>query len=163
MVLRKLLNVAFILSLSVGLSNCASKKSKDSLTEAEGYSENYDLYADSDSKKAGLLKTVHFAFDSSKLSEAEHMVLDGNAAFLSKHSNIHVQVEGHADERGSEQYNLALGERRAKAVRDYLVAKGIEAKRVTTISYGKQRPLSYGHAEEDWMQNRRGNFVITNK
>ncbi len=74
-----------------------------------------------------------------------------------------VQVEGHCDERGGVQYNLALGENRAKAVKEYLSGLGVESGRVTTISYGKERPVAFGHDEEAWGQNRRGNFVVTAK
>ena len=78
-------------------------------------------------------------------------------------SSLEVQIEGHCDERGGVQYNMALGERRAKTVRDYLVAMGVPRSRVSTVTLGKEQPVSFGHDEESWGKNRRGNFVITAK
>ncbi len=163
MVVKKLLHVALILGLSLGLSNCASKKKRGAMGEMEGYSEKAELYGDSDSKKAGLLRTVFFPFDSSMITGDTAMDLKENATYLMDNTSINVQIEGHCDERGSVQYNLALGERRAKAVKDYLVALGVKSSRITIISYGKERALEYGHSESSWSRNRRGNFVITSK
>ena len=89
--------------------------------------------------------------------------MQANADFLKSNTKVDIQVEGHCDERGGRQYNLALGERRAKAVRDYLVALGVESKRISTISYGNERPISEGHDESAWSKNRRANFVVTAK
>lgn len=89
--------------------------------------------------------------------------MDNNAEFLKTNAQVDIQIEGHADERGGRQYNLALGERRAKAMRDYLVAKGVSSKRISTISYGNERTLAEGHDESAWSKNRRANFVITAK
>ncbi len=122
-----------------------------------------ELNGSSDNMSAGGLSTVYFAFDSSTLSDAARSILDANASFLKTNSAVQVQVEGHADERGGVQYNLALGERRANAVRDYLVAMGVDSSRITTISYGKERPLDLGHDEAAWARNRRANFVVTAK
>ena len=121
------------------------------------------LNADSDSGKAGPLKTVYFAFNSSTLGYDTREALNNNAEFMKANPSVKVEIEGHADERGSVQYNLALGERRAKAVRDYLIAMGIEGSRMTTISFGKERPIAFGHDESAWGQNRRANFVVTAK
>lgn len=99
---------------------------------------------------------VFFATDSSTLSPDARAILDRQATWMGKYANVKVTVEGHCDERGTREYNLALGERRATAVRNYLVAKGVAASRVSTISYGKERPEVLGSNEEAWARNRRG-------
>ena len=109
------------------------------------------------------IKTVYFAFNSSRLNSTGRSVLEGNAKILKAVSSLEVQIEGHCDERGGVQYNMALGERRAKTVRDYLVAMGVPRSRVSTVTLGKEQPVSFGHDEESWGKNRRGNFVITAK
>lgn len=99
---------------------------------------------------------VFFGFDQSDLSPDAQATLDRQAAWLQKYPSARVSVEGHCDERGTREYNLALGDRRASAVRDYLVARGIDASRIDTISYGKERPVAFGGNEASWSQNRRG-------
>jgi peptidoglycan-associated lipoprotein len=151
--------------LAVG---CASKKpnnSPDSLGAGNGNNQGLtlELKGDSDSGTAGGLQTVYFGFDSSNLDSSSQGTLKANAEFMKTNASVDVQVEGHCDERGGIQYNLALGERRAKAVRDYLVAQGVAAKRVTVISYGKEKPTAFGHDESAWSKNRRANFVVTAK
>lgn len=128
-----------------------------------GSGSSFELNGDSDSKKAGGLVTVYFDYNSAVLRNDTAEALQSNVAFLKANPAVKVQVEGHCDERGSVQFNLALGERRAKSVREFLLANGIEASRVTTISLGKERPVAFGHEEGAWSQNRRGNFVITAK
>lgn len=103
---------------------------------------------------------VFFAFDSAVLDEAAQETLDRQAAWLQQHPQITVTVEGHADERGTREYNLALGERRATAVKNYLVAKGIGSERILTISYGEERPVDPGHNEAAWALNRRAVTVV---
>jgi len=122
-----------------------------------------ELNGDSDSAKAGGLQTVYFGFDSSNLDSSTKEAVASNVEYLKANSNVDVQIEGHCDERGGRQYNLALGERRAKAVRDYMVALGVESKRISTISYGNERPKVEGNDESAWSQNRRANFVVTAK
>jgi len=104
---------------------------------------------------------VFFDFDRHDLTPEARRTLDRQAAWLEEYPSARVQVEGHADERGTRSYNLALGERRATAVRNYLVALGIEPSRIQTISYGKERPAVVGSSEYAWSQNRRGVTVIT--
>jgi len=103
---------------------------------------------------------VFFAFDSAALDDAARAVLDRQAEWLLMYPHITVTVEGHADERGTREYNLALGERRAQAVKDYLVAKGVSPERILTISYGEERPVDPGHNEAAWALNRRAVTVI---
>lgn len=128
--------------------------------ESVSFASDAGLNDDSDSGKAGSLQTVYFDFNSSNLSMSTQNQLSTNAQYLIDNPSVMVQVEGHADERGSSQYNLALGERRASAVRDYLMAQGVDSARISTISYGKEKPLAYGHDEDSWAKNRRANFVI---
>ena len=104
--------------------------------------------------------TVLFDFDSAQLSDYAQRVLDRQAAFLKARPETRVIIGGHADERGTREYNLALGERRASSARDYLVAKGVNAARIRIISYGKERPKAVGSTEAAWRQNRRAETVL---
>ena len=109
------------------------------------------------------LKPVFYELDSSELNAASQKTLDDNAALLKRYPSWTVTVEGHCDERGTAEYNLALGERRAIAARAYLVSLGIPAGRVRTVSYGKEFPFDPGHDESAFAKNRRAHFVITSK
>ena len=104
--------------------------------------------------------TVLFGFDSSALSAEAMATLDKQAAFLNAKPALRVKIEGHADERGTREYNLALGERRASATRDYLVARGVDGSRIRIVSYGKERPAVVGSNEEAWAKNRRSVTVL---
>ena len=106
------------------------------------------------------LKMIHFAFDDYSLSNEAQQILMENARWLGAHPGIKVQIEGHCDERGSEEYNLALGEKRAIAARDYLIQLGVKKDSMSVISYGKERPLNPAHNEQAWAENRRDEFVI---
>jgi peptidoglycan-associated lipoprotein len=108
----------------------------------------------------GVLKTVYFEFDKSDLSDAARALLRANAEWMRAHPKYGVVIEGHCDERGTIEYNLALGQRRAAAVRDYLTSLGVDASRLRTKSYGEERPAVMGHDERAWAQNRRAEFVI---
>lgn len=105
------------------------------------------------------MEDVFYAFDSAALDDGSRAVLDRNAKWLRDHSGARVTIEGHCDERGTTKYNLDLGEKRANAARDYLVAAGIDGGRLSVISYGKERPFADGHDEAAWAQNRRAHFV----
>ncbi len=106
------------------------------------------------------LGTVYFDFDKSTLSQEARSVLADNARQLQDYPEKYIRVEGHCDERGTVEYNLALGERRAIAVRNYLVSFGISSGRITIISYGKERPIDLRHIPGAWDSNRRAEFVI---
>lgn len=106
---------------------------------------------------------VFFEYDSAVLSGDAQKTLERQAAWLKQYSNLNVTVEGHCDERGTREYNLALGERRAASAKKYLVGLGVAAKRVSTISYGKERPAVVGSDESAWGQNRRSVTVVTNQ
>jgi peptidoglycan-associated lipoprotein len=106
---------------------------------------------------------VFFSLDSFEIDGTGQQVLNGNAAVLKKYPEWVITIEGHADERGTAEYNLALGNRRASAARDYLISLGIPADRLRTVSYGKEFPFDPLHAESAWSKNRRAHFVLTSK
>ncbi|MBR0674470.1 peptidoglycan-associated lipoprotein Pal [Neoroseomonas soli] len=103
---------------------------------------------------------VFFAFDSSQIRADQRPVLQRQAEWMGRYADVRVQVEGHADERGTREYNLALGQRRANSARDVLVASGVNGARISTISYGKDRPQALGSDEAAWAQNRRAVTVV---
>lgn len=109
------------------------------------------------------LQPVYFEYDSNELNDAGRAVLNANAAVLKKYSTWTVTIEGHCDERGTAEYNLALGERRAVAARAYLLSLGLDANRLRTVSYGSEFPFDPAHQETAWGRNRRAHFVITAK
>jgi len=111
-------------------------------------------------EEGGVLKDVHFAYDRYDLDATARDVLAANAEWLKDNPRAHTEIEGHCDERGTVEYNLALGARRAKAVKDYLVTLGISADRLSTISYGKELPLCHEENDTCWARNRRVHFVI---
>jgi peptidoglycan-associated lipoprotein len=107
-----------------------------------------------------VLMSIYFDFDRYNLTKEATDILSDNAAVLMENPSISILIEGHCDERGTDEYNLALGEKRAIAARDFLVRFGIAKSRVSVISYGEERPLDPGHTEEAWAKNRRAAFVI---
>jgi len=109
------------------------------------------------------LRPAFFSLDSAEIDGPAQQVLQQNAEVLKKYPNLQISIEGHADERGTAEYNLALGERRAVAARNYMVSLGIPADRIKTVSYGKEFPFDPGHNEEAWAKNRRAHFVVTAK
>jgi peptidoglycan-associated lipoprotein len=115
----------------------------------------------SESGEGGPLADVHFDYDQAALSDEARGIIEKHAAWIKAHPGLKVGVEGHCDERGAVEYNLALGDQRARAVRDYLVSLGVEAGRLTTVSYGKERPLDLGTGEAAWAKNRRAHFAVS--
>lgn len=105
------------------------------------------------------LRNIYFDFDKYNIRPDAARTLDANAAWLRENPNTVVLIEGHCDERGTNEYNLALGERRAKATMGYLVARGVQAGRITVISYGEERPTCTAHQESCWAKNRRAHFL----
>ena len=165
--------VAFLFTACETASNVAgdsaSGSSSSSATAAGSTSSSTSSSASSSTKAtqmsdaeklAQVGNTVYFGFDSSELAGEAQATLDRQAAFLNVNPTMVVIIEGHADERGTREYNLALGDRRAVAVRDYLLAKGLNAARVRTVSYGKERPAVSGSNEEAWAKNRRAATVL---
>jgi peptidoglycan-associated lipoprotein len=109
---------------------------------------------------SGDFQPAFFDLDAYTLRDDARAALDRDAKLLRDNPTINVTIEGHCDERGTAEYNQSLGERRAQAARDYLVAAGISAARLNTVSYGKERPFATGHDEASWQQNRRANFTV---
>ncbi len=107
-------------------------------------------------------KRIYFAFDSYELNNNAKEILKKKAEILLKYPSVKLVIEGHCDERGTEEYNLALGERRARAAYEYLIMLGIEADRLSIVSYGEERPIDPRHNEEAWAKNRRDEFKISN-
>ena len=113
--------------------------------------------------ESSLLKDVHFEFDKYDIRPQDAEALKGNAALLTKNPKVKVQIEGHCDERGTNDYNLALGERRASSTKKYLISLGVSQDRISTISYGEEKPLDSGRNEEAWSKNRRAHWIVISK
>ncbi len=161
--IRYLMMAVFVgaMALNVG---CASKKKVDvGDVESDPSIATKDMAFDpmgSDSGAISGLSSVNFAYDNSTLTTEARRQLAGNAEWMRNNPNVTVQIEGHCDERGSIEYNLALGERRAQSALNYMVSLGVPANRLTIISYGKERPLvPSAQSEADHSRNRRANFV----
>lgn len=163
--LRKILMLAVTLVFAVSCSSAKKKSAEEGSsvdTSTDTSIVNKDLSFDatgSDSGKIDGLVTIHFEYDKSVLSAEAKKGLADNARWIKAHGDTKVQIEGHCDERGSIEYNLALGERRAKAVKAYLLSLGADSKRLSVISYGKEKPLDRGDSEAAMAKNRRANFV----
>ena len=114
-------------------------------------------------EKSGLLKEVYFDYDKADIREPDRAALAQNADALKRFDFLRITVEGHCDERGTVEYNLALGERRAKAAHDYLVSLGVPADRLKTVSYGKEVPVCTQSSEDCWQRNRRAHFTVSGK
>ena len=113
--------------------------------------------------ESSLLKDIYFDFDKYDIRPGDTAILKENAALLKKYPKVKIQIEGHCDERGTIEYNLALGERRANSTKNYLVTSGVSPERISTISYGEEKPIDPGHSEEAWAKNRRAHTIITAK
>lgn len=157
---------AMLLGVSVLAISCSSKKkSGEEIGGAEGQALDSSIsstgldQAGSDGGNIEGLNTIFFDYDSATLSTQARKTLGENADWIRSHSQVTMQIEGHCDSRGSVEYNLALGERRAKAVKSYLVSLGVDSKRLTIISYGEEKPLALGDSDSDYAKNRRANFV----
>jgi peptidoglycan-associated lipoprotein len=164
---RPLTSVVMIAALAFTLG-CAKKAVKDAngADQANGNEapsiEDKNISTDpmgSDSGKINGLSTVFFDYDKATLTSDARQKLSQNAAWIKNNPSYTVQIEGHTDSRGSVEYNLSLGERRAKSVKSYLEGLGVDSKRMTIISYGEEKPLVPGDSEAAWAKNRRANFV----
>ena len=148
---RRELIVLVLAGATLAITGCSSTGVKDDEgADARGYD---DAYAASLEARINS-KTVYFEFDSSNIRSEDYPVLDAHASRLAK-SGTNVTIQGHCDERGTREYNLALGERRANTVRRYLMSRGVASSQMDTLSYGEERPASSGHNESAWSQNRR--------
>ncbi len=136
-------------------------------TQAPGYQDNNGGGAIIPGSAADFLRsvtsdTIHFALDEFDIDSQARAILDSQSAWLAKYPNVRVTIEGHCDERGTREYNLALGDRRSNAAKNYLAARGVSPARITTISYGKERPIALGSDEGSWAQNRRAVTIVVN-
>lgn len=170
--MKKLLLSLVVVSMVSGCALFRKKSSGDaagsgvvSETTASGSSEKVDSSAmnfsaaGSDSGKIEGLNTIHFDYDTANITEEEKQKLVGNADWLKKNSDAKLLIEGHCDQRGSTEYNLSLGERRANSVKSMMVKMGIKADRLSTTSLGEEKPVANGDSEAEMAQNRRANFV----
>ena len=152
--------IIVIIFASVVLTACATQKKVETDNKIQG-----DVYIGSDTVEylaTGVPDRVFFATNKSILTTASRDTLRKQAAWMRKNKDANISVEGHADERGTREYNLALGERRANAVKDYLMTYGISGSRLSVISYGKERPVNSGSNPLAWSQNRRSVTVKAN-
>ena len=166
---RPLVAVGLVVALAV-LPSCSKKKDTETtydetttgVTEGPAPGSSLDQFKRGTlgTAQQGPLQDVHFAYDSFELSDNARELLRINADWLRDNPEAKVEVEGHTDSRGTVEYNLALGAKRATAARDYLVSLGISADRITTISYGKELPLCQEESESCWAENRRAHFVV---
>jgi peptidoglycan-associated lipoprotein len=120
-----------------------------------------DAAAKAASARTALTEMVHFDYDKSDLRPEDRAILDAKVPILQANPDVKIRISGHTDERGSDEYNLALGQRRAAAAKDYLVQRGIANTRIETVSYGEERPIAPGSDESAYAQNRRDEFEIT--
>ena len=161
MSLNKILKNTFIIAIfSLALSACATQKAAKVDGQMQG-----DVYTGTDTVEylaSGVPDRVFFATNESILTTASRDTLRKQATWLRENSDINIVLEGHADERGTREYNLALGERRANAARDYLMTYGISGKRISVISYGKEKPVNTASTPLAWSQNRRSVTVKVN-
>jgi peptidoglycan-associated lipoprotein len=165
MILSKIYkNTLLILVACLVLTACATKKEVTSIPQTEGQMQS-DVYTGDDTVKYladGVPDRVFFATNETILTTASRETLRAQAAWLRQNSSINVVLEGHADERGTREYNLALGERRANSAKDYLMTYGISSDRISVLSYGKERPVDAGSNPLAWSKNRRSVTVKAN-
>jgi peptidoglycan-associated lipoprotein len=146
---------------SAGPSTAAAPKPSTAAKPAPDTTSSLDALRSGESATGGPLKDVSFNFDSAALSESARATLKANADWLKGNAGARVQIEGHCDERGGADYNMALGAKRAQAAMDYLATLGIAANRLSTISYGEEIPACKEKTEECWARNRRARFVVS--
>jgi len=165
MILSKILkNTFLVLIFGLVVTACATKKTTESASKIDSQIQA-DVYIGNDTVgelAKGVPDRVFFATNESLLTTKSRDTLRKQAAWLRENTNVNVVIEGHADERGTREYNLALGERRANAAKDYLMTYGISADRITVISYGKERPVDPGSNPLSWSKNRRSVTVKAN-
>jgi peptidoglycan-associated lipoprotein len=153
--------------IAIMFVGCAKKPKVEPMTQptttetkpAEKPAENPTTGTPVESEPSSKFMAIYFDFDKYSLRDDAKADLKRNVDVMKQDQNLKITIEGHCDERGTVEYNLALGERRAKSARDYMVSMGIKADRVSTISYGKERPKAFGHDEDSWAKNRRDEFV----
>jgi len=170
--MKRMLLVVAMLALAVALAGCHGKKVKPATTAGEGTTPAAgEVTQPGEAEKPvqaipqpefdraeDALRDIHFDYDRYNITDEAADVLSANGEYLLNHGDVRILIEGHCDERGTEEYNLALGEKRALAARDYLVRFGIDRSKISIISYGEERPEDLGGTEEAWAKNRRAHF-----
>jgi peptidoglycan-associated lipoprotein len=164
----KMLHLATLVVLVLGLSltGCSKKtvETAPQVTGSEGAGASEPLESEDtgimEGRTSGPMVPVYFAFDSSKIEGEQVQRIETNADFIKKNPNLMIRIEGNCDPRGTQEYNLALGERRAQSAKKYLINLGVGAEQLTTVSFGEEKLLLFGHDEISWAQNRRDDFVI---
>lgn len=158
---------AIAMSCVLGLSGCAGPGRRSLLRTGREWKDDgilsYELVDrpdDMDIITSVSFENVLFEYDRSRIGHEERGKIEAVAEYMARNPGVGVVVEGHCDERGSRDYNMALGERRALAVRAYLIGLGVDGSRIHTVSYGAERPLLFGHDEESWRMNRRAEFIL---
>ena len=155
--LKKGFSLFVVIIFIFGFAGCARRAVKT--TEGGGASEALEEKAKL--KLAEGISDVYFDFDRYEIKSDERVALEKSARALKENKKIKILIEGHADERGSSEYNIALGERRADAAKKYLVNLGVDSRRMSTVSYGKEKPFCFDSTEECWQENRRAHFVVS--
>ncbi|ASQ90807.1 peptidoglycan-associated lipoprotein [Prosthecochloris sp. GSB1] len=157
--MKKLLAVCSIVA-AVAVTGCSSKSTETAVVDsASDYGSAAGATLMEQARSAGF-DDVFFEFDSSVLDARANEQLKTNAKWLIEHPDVSCMIEGHCDERGTAEYNIALGERRAEVSKSFLANAGVAASRMETVSYGEERPFDPGHSEAAWSQNRRAHFVF---
>jgi peptidoglycan-associated lipoprotein len=152
----------FVLAGTLAISACTKKVAKEE-SQLPTAANADEAGGDSDSGKAMGLQTIHFAYDAYTLTDEAKTILKANAQILKDKPTVRIQVEGHCDQRGGIQYNIALGEKRANSVRKFLADQSIAGDRVSVISFGKEKPIDSADTEAAHAKNRRANFAITSR
>jgi peptidoglycan-associated lipoprotein len=171
MIMAKLTTSLVLAAALVATAGCAKKRPVElppnpgeatgPVTETGGDADQYGSNALNERFKREVLSdTVNFALDQYDIDPEARRILDSQAQWLTQNPNTRITIEGHCDERGTREYNLGLGDRRANAAKNYLAARGVSASRITTISYGKERPIALGSDESSWAQNRRAVTIV---
>ena len=163
--IKKFSNLFAIMLLTSFLAACATAPTETSSSSTSQSDVVGGIYVGTDTVEMLAIDVpdrVFFAYDSYSLAASAQATLNKQAKWLKANPSVAIAVEGHADERGTREYNLALGDRRASAVKDYLMSQGISSNRISTISYGKERPVKSGSNDTAWAQNRRSVSVRTN-
>ena len=166
-----LITTGLVLGIAlIATAGCAKKRDASTIPPApsetgpvntgEGDSDTVAAPINEQFRREVASDTVHFAFDQYDIDPQARAILDSQAQWLNSHPNTRITIEGHCDERGTREYNLALGDRRANAAKNYLASRGISPARITTISYGKERPIALGSDDASWAQNRRAVTIV---
>lgn len=161
---KNFLGRLFLILITFTFIACSSKDDKDGMSEADLAAQNDSRFGDGNiplSEQEGLFRNIYFDYDSSRVNDRGRQDIEYNVEVLKQHGNLNITLEGHCDIRGTKEYNMALGSRRAQAVSDILLSYGIARSRITTISYGAEIPLDPGSDETAYAKNRRVHFGVT--